>query len=131
MARTIRILHIAMTLGLLLLAGVFFALRRLKQGFDVWPPIGYVTAGFAIVQLAAVLGILMPRMPQRPADQSPDDYWTTVARGDAIIVWAMLEAAGVLSAVGYLLTGTAPPAATGVLAIAALALLNPARFEGS
>jgi hypothetical protein len=129
MARTIRLLHVAMTLGLVLVAGIFFSLRRLKQGFDVWPPIGLVTAGFAVVQLAAVLGILLPRMPRRPADQSPDDYWMTVARGDTIIVWAMLEAAGLLSAVGYLLTGALASAATGVLAIAALALLGPARFE--
>lgn len=130
MARAIRVLHVAMTLGLVLIAGVFLSLRRLKQGFDVWPPIGLVTAGFAVVQLAAVLVILVPRMPRRPADQSPDDYWTTVARGDAIIVWAMLEAAGLLSAVGYLLTGAVASTATGVVAIAALALLGPARFEG-
>ena len=130
MARAIRVLHVAMTLGLVLIAGVFLSLRRLKPGFDVWPPIGLVTAGFAVVQLAAVLGILIPRMPRRPADQSPDDYWMTVARGDAIIVWAMLEAAGLLSAVGYLLTGAVASTATGVVAIVALALMGPARFEG-
>lgn len=118
-------------MGLVVAAGVFIMLRQSTTArFSVGPTLGWILAGFALVQLAMVLGFLVPRMPLRLADQSPDQYWSTVARPDAIILWVMTDGAGLASWVGYLLTGTVVPAGVGVLAIAALILLRPDRFEG-
>jgi len=133
MTRAIRIIHIALVLGLVLIAGTFFVLR-LGTGLmlGVGPFLGVVLAAIALVNLTLALGFLAPRLPRRSADQSPDDYWMrNETRGAAIILWALVEGAGLLSWIGYLLTGAWVPAAVGVLAVAALALLGPARFEGS
>src|SRR5207249_4400815 len=133
MTRAIRIIHIALVLGLVLIAGMFFVLRqRTGLMLGVGPFLGVVLAAIALVNLTLALGFLAPRLPRRPADQSPDDYWMrNETRGAAIILWALVEGAGLLSWIGYLLTGAWVPAAVGVLAVAALALLGPARFEGS
>lgn len=126
-----RILHVALTMGLVVVAGVFIMLRQSTTArFSVGPTLGLILAGLALVQLAVVLGFLLPRLPLRTADQSPDQYWSTVARPDAIMLWVMTDGAGLASWVGYLLTGTVVPAGVGVLAIAALILLQPGRFEG-
>lgn len=133
MTRAIRIIHIALVLGLVLIAGTFFVLRQ-RTGLTLafGPFLGVLLAAIALVNLTLALGFLAPRLPRRPADQSPDDYWTrTETRGAAIILWVLVEGAGLLSWVGYLLTGVWAPAAVGVLAVASLVLLGPARFEGS
>ena len=133
MTRAIRIIHIALVLGLVLIAGMFFVLRqRTGLMLGVGPFLGVVLAAIALVNLTLALGFLAPRLPRRPADQSPDDYWTrNEIRGAAIILWAMVEASAALSWLGYLMTGAWVPAAVGLLAIAALTLLRPARLEGS
>jgi len=128
MTRAIRIIHIALVLGLVLIAGTFFVLRQrtgLMLAFG--PFLGVLLAAIALVNLILALGFLAPRLPRRPADQSPDDYWMrTETRGAAIILWVLVEGAGLLSWVGAW-----APAAVGVLAVASLALLGPTRFEGS
>jgi len=131
--RAIRITHIALVLGLVLIAGTFVVLRQ-RSGLILafGPFLGVLLAAIALVNLTLALGFLAPRLPRRPADQSPDDYWTrTETRGAAIILWALVEGAGLLSWIGYLLTGAWAPAAVGVLAVASLVLLGPARFEAS
>jgi len=132
-ARGARILHAALVIGLILVGATFFFLLRV-QGRPVGgggPVIGYLTAGLALVNLAVVLGLLRPRIPQRRMDQSPGDYWgTNEARGAAIIIWAMIEGAGLLSWVGYVLTGGIVPAAVAALSIVALIMLRPSQLEG-
>ena len=133
MTRAIRITHIALVLGLVLIAVTFVVLRQ-RTGLILafGPFLGVLLAAIALVNLILALGFLAPRLPRRPADQSPDDYWMrTETRGAAIILWVLVEGAGLLSWVGYLLTGAWAPAAVGVLAVASLALLGPTRFEGS
>ena len=133
MTRGVRIIHLALVIGLVLVAGVFYILRQQPGvSFGFGPSIGLIMAGIALVSLVIALGFLARRVPQRPADQTPDVYWTrNEIRGAAIILWAMVEGAALLSWLGYLLTGAWVPAAVGLLAIAALTLLRPARLEGS
>lgn len=133
MTRGVRIIHLALVIGLVLVAGVFYIVRqRPGVSFGFRQPAGLIMAGIALVNLVIALGFLAPRVPQRPVDQSADDYWTrNEIRGAAIILWAMVEAAAVLAWLGYLMTGAWVPAAVGLLAIAALTLLRPARLEGS
>ena len=133
MTRAIRIIHLSLVLGLVIVAGVFYILRqRTGLTFGFGPSLGMIMAGIGLVNLTIALGFLTPRFPERPADQAPDDYWApSETRGAAIILWALVEAAAILSWLGYLLTGSRVAAAVGLLAILALSLLRPARFEGS
>ena len=133
MTRGVRIIHVALVIGLVLVAAVFYILRQQPGvSFGFGPSIGLIMAGIALVSLVIALSFLAPRVPPRPADQTPDVYWTrNEIRGAAIILWAMVEGAALLSWLGYLLTGAWVPAAVGLLAIAALTLLRPARLEGS
>jgi len=131
-ARGVRILHAALAIGLSVVAGTFvFVLRSLGPSLPNTPLIGYATAGLGLANLAVAAGFFRPRIPQRRTDQSPDDYWvTTEARAAAIVIWAMIEGAGLISLVGYLLTGNVVPAAVAALAIVTLIVLRPSRLEG-
>ena len=133
MTRAIRIIHLALVAGVLLVAAIFYILRqRIGMTFGFAPSVGLIAAGLSLVSLTLALGFLAPRLPGRPADQAPEDYWArNEIRGAAVILWAMVEAAAILSWLGYLMTGSWAAAAVGLLAIAALALLRPGRFEGS
>ena len=131
-ARAVRILHAALAIGLSVVGGTFvFVLRGLGPSLTNTPVIGYATAGLGLANLAVVVGFFRPRIPQRRTDQAPDDYWATnEARAAAIVIWAMVEGAGLIALVGYFLTGSVVPAAVAVLAVVTLILLRPARLEG-
>ncbi len=108
-ARGARILHAALVIGSILVGVVFFF----------------------VVRLAFAIAFFRPRIPQRRMDQGPDEYWmTNEARGAAVIVWATVEAAGLIAWVGYFLTGRAVPAAVAALAVVTLITLRPSRLEG-
>ena len=131
-ARGARILHAALVIGSILVGIVFFfVVRRNGPAFRDDPLAGYLTAGLGLANLAVVIGFFRPRIPQRRMDQRPDEYWmTSEARGAAIVLWAMVEAAGLISWVGYYLTGRAVPAAVAALAVVTLITLRPSRLEG-
>jgi len=131
-ARGVRILHAVLVIGLIVVGGVFvFVLRGLGPSLINTPLIGYATAGLGLANLAVVVGFFRPRIPQRRTDQSPDDYWATYeARVAAIVIWAMIEGAGLISLVGYFLTGSVVPAAVAALAIVTLIVLRPSLLEG-
>jgi hypothetical protein len=95
------------------------------------PIIAYVTAGFALVSIATSLVLFRSKIPQRPMDQAPDDYWSmNEVRGLAIVMWAMIEGASLFAWVGYFLTGAVLPAAVGAIAILILIVVRPGRLEG-
>ncbi len=131
-ARGARILHVALVIGQILVGATFFYLLRTQGPLGGGAPlIGYVTAGLALVNLTVAVGLLRSRIPQRRMDQSPDDYWSTnESRGASIIIWAMIEGAGLLSWVGYVMSGGIVPAAVATLTIVALVMLRPSRLEG-
>jgi hypothetical protein len=132
-ARSARILHGALLLGFIIVGGVFvFVVRSGGPLFPNSPVLGYLTAGLGLVNLTVATAFLAPRIPQRRVDQAFDDYWSaSEVRAAAIIVWAIVEGAGLISWVGYFLTGDFVPAAVGLLAIGALILLRPGRFENA
>jgi len=131
-ARGARILHAALVIGSILVGIVFFfVVPRNGRAFRDDPLAGYLTAGLGLANLAVAIGFFRPRIPQRRMDQGPDEYWmTNEARGAAIVLWAMVEAAGLISWVGYYLTGRAVPAAVAALAVVTLITLRPSRLEG-
>ncbi len=131
-ARAARILHAALVIGSILVGiAFFFVVRRNGPAFRDDPLAAYLTAGLGLANLAFAIAFFRPRIPQRRMDQGPDEYWmTNEARGAAVIVWATVEAAGLIAWVGYFLTGRAVPAAVAALAVVTLITLRPSRLEG-
>lgn len=130
-ARGVRIIHAALAIGLLLLGGTFFLLLTVQgQPLGGVPGIGIVLAGVALAILMVSQLLLRGKVPARRSDQSPEDYWqTNESRGPALILWVGIESAGILSWMGYVLSGQLAPAAVALIAIAALIALRPARLE--
>jgi hypothetical protein len=84
-----------------------------------------------VALLGVAAALVRPRVPERVASQTPEVYWTAAeTRGPAILLWALVEAAALVSLVGYLLTRGVPPGAAAGLAIVTLILFRPTRLEG-
>ena len=130
--RAARILHLGLMAGLVIVAAVFvYRSRTIGPSFLGAPMVGYVTAGFALLNLVVATAFLLPRIPRRSAAEDPDAYWSrNEVRTAAIIVWALIEGPALIALVGYFLTGGAVPAAVAGLAIVALILARPARIAG-
>ena len=129
--RSIRLLHFALVAGLALVGGTFALLLRI-QGRPLEGPsiVSLVLAGAAVSLLIVAAAVVRPKVPERSSDQSPEAYWDSAeARGAAILLWAVVDGAGLVSCVGFLLTGGAAPAAAAVLSILALLLFRPSRLE--
>lgn len=129
--RSMRILHGALTAGLALAGAALVFLRRTQSLPTMVPPVtGIALAIAAISTLAVALAVVRPRFPTQRPDQTADAYWgDTTVRGTAIVMWAGVEGAGLLAAVGYLLTGASAALIALMLAILTLASLGPRRFE--
>lgn len=86
--RSIRILHGALAVGLVLVGGTFFLLLR-TQGRPLGgaPNIGVVLAGLAVGLLFVASIVLRRRVPERRFDQSQDAYWASAEiRGASIVL---------------------------------------------
>ena len=109
--RVVRILHTALLGGLILSGATLYLARRLSQP----PPVGearVLTLVLAVVSvgvLVIAVGMLRPRVPERRSEQNPEAYWTDASRAAAIVLWAAIEGAGLVGAVGYFLTAAAAP----------------------
>jgi hypothetical protein len=133
-ARIVRILYAALVVGLVLMGVVLAVARRFgqTQSFSGGVTIGMVLAGVGVVQLAVATVFLRSRMPERQADQSADAYWMTPeARVAAIVLWGVVQSAGLFASVGYFLTGAVAPVVVDAGAFIALALFRPSRLEGT
>lgn len=131
-ARAMRVLHLALTLGLTLAGVVFFIVRRVQQlpPLVQSPAVGIALAVAAVSVLVVAVTVVRPRVPPQAPEQTPDMYWgDATVRMTVIVLWAAVEGAGLLGAVGYLLTGATAPAIALVLGIVTLATLGPGRFE--
>jgi hypothetical protein len=124
------LLHRFLGIGLAAIAAGAVVLRYF--GFKSLPDdnaaqvVAYTLSGVAIVLAALAFLVFKPRVPDRAPGQSFDQYWATPeVAAKAMPVWFMLEGAGTLSAVGYLLTGEPVTAVTAGLANAAYWLSGP------
>ncbi|HSC28413.1 MAG TPA: hypothetical protein VLD67_14135, partial [Vicinamibacterales bacterium] len=79
--------------------------------------------------VVVTLLFLKPRVPERQAGQSLEDYWARTDVREAVIrVWFLLEGAGVLAAVAFVLSRLPLAALVMLLAIAVHWVHGPARF---
>ena len=130
--RAVRVVHAALVAGLSIVGATFLVLRRARHmDFGVGAGLGRVFAVMSLVVLAVALFFLRSRIPQRRSDQSPDEYWSArESRDAAVILWAIVEGAGMVGWVGYLLTGSVAPGLIAVVSILSLILIRPSRIEG-
>ena len=108
--RVVRILHAAMLGGLVATGGTLVLVRRLVP----LPAMGTAASSRPVLTTAAGLLLtvawlaLRSRVPARRSEQSADAYWGVPStRVGAIVLWAAVEGAGVIAAVGFFLTGAA------------------------
>ena len=131
-ARAVRLLHFSLTAGITVAGAVFIVLVRFQhRSLGISHDIGLILAGIGVGLVAVASTLARRRTPERASDQSPDTFWANPdATGGAIVLWALIEGAGLVGWVGYLLTGVTAAAVAAVIAIGALVVFRPSRLEG-
>ena len=112
---------------------MLYLVRRVSPTLPVQedPVLSVALTVVPVVLLVIALGALRPKVPDRLPEQDSEAYWSDAgSRGPAIVLWATIEGAGLVGAVGHFLTGRTPPAVAFALALAALVVLGPGRLEG-
>jgi hypothetical protein len=114
-----RLLGIALvSLAAAILVLEYLGIAPILRRDSVTPVIAYALSGAGVVLAAVALLILKPRVPDRAPGQSVEQYWTRPEIGARVLpVWLLLESAGMLPAVGYLMTGELVTAFVAGLAI--------------
>jgi hypothetical protein len=122
---TVPLLHPLLGIGLVAVAAVCLILRYLgvvpMMGHDSATLLmAYALTAIDVVLVVVALFVFKPRVPDRPSDQSVEQYWSAPDVGAKVLpVWVLLEGAGTLAAVGYCLTGEPVSAiATGLTIVA-------------
>ena len=133
---TARVMHRVLIVGLLLIAVVFLVITiglhdaPLMAAGDATSRIGYLFAASGLVPIVLAMFIFKPRVPTRSAGQDDAAFWR-VALGPAISVWVMIEGAGIISAVGALLSGSLASALVVAIALGCLVMFSPSHFENT
>ena len=124
------LLHRFLGIGLMAFAAVAVVLRYF--GIYSLPHdntarvIAYTLSALGTLLVALALLVFKPRVPHRAPGQSFEQYWATPEVGaKALPVWFVLEGAGMLATVGYLLTAEPVTAVTAGLANLAYWLSGP------
>jgi len=128
-AKTARLIHAALVTGVLLFAIV---------GHFVLKPVSADSVGLAPAMVPLLLGLslgagalslpLQRRVPKRSTDESADLFWRT-AGTPAMLVWAALDAAGLLAVFVYARTRSIAAVAVAAVALLIFIVLNPGYFE--
>jgi hypothetical protein len=109
---------------------VMVMLQRLRGGpllADPVPVAVYLTTGLALMLVVLVV-LLRPRFLARETRGAVEQ--PASGRSGPILLWALLDAAGTLGAVGYLLTGAVAPLVSAAIALVALLWHSPHRLAG-
>ena len=91
--------------------------------------IANMLAAIPIALLAVALLVLKPRVPARQPGQTAEAFWSKLeVVSKVMLVWFLMEGAGVISAVGFLLIGGNVAAIVMGVTIAAFWMCGPATF---
>ncbi len=130
-----QMLHRFLGIGVSSMAAIFVGLSfagivpLLEGAEDLTAVLAYAFISVAVLLVLVALAFLKPRVPQRTAGQSVQQYWATVAIASrALLVWFVLEAGALLAAIAFLLTGHPATAVAMAGAIAAFWLTGPDTF---
>ena len=133
--RGVRVLHLVLLGGGVLIALIFVIMVKLRgpilepdSGSQV---IAFSFAGIGLTAVAFAVLLLRPRIPERAASEALRDYWGAgTARQRSLMLWIICENAGIIAALGYLLTGHFAALAAMGIGLMALAWFGPARIAG-
>lgn len=128
-AKTVRLVHFAMTSGVVLFALVAHFLMRpsMTGAMDISPDILRLLPGVAL-GAALVSLLLRSRVPRRSASESPDSFWRK-ALAPAMVMWAIAQGAGLLSVFVYGVGGAQAAIGIAAIAVVIMIILNPGRLE--
>jgi len=129
-------LHRALVGGLLTICVVFLVIALglhdapLMAAGETTLMVGYVLAACSVMPIILGLLILKPRVPTRSSGQDDAAFWQ-LALGPVVSVWAVIEGAGIIGAVGALLTGSLAPAVAVAIALGSLVAFGPSHFDNA
>lgn len=127
--QSVRLIHGAMAAGVIMFAIVaHIGLRPNASGPGNLANLMPAFLGLALA--ACALSIFLSTRVPRPGDEeTAGSFWKRAAQ-PALIAWAILEGAGLLSVVFYSRTGSRAAIAVAGVSLFILVLLNPRYFEG-
>jgi hypothetical protein len=116
-----------------LVAAAFIVVTYLRKApvlaDDTAPLVRFGPAFVSVAMMAVALLGIKRRVPDRMATQAIDAYWSDQQVGTRVaLVWFLLEGAGTLAGVGYLLTGESVSALAMIVAISFYWWCRPALF---
>jgi hypothetical protein len=127
------LLHRFLGIGLMVTAAALVMARHAGALGD--PPendlrvVGYALAGVSVILATVALMVVKPRVPERRVGQPVAQYWSQPdVSSRAMLVWFVLEGAGIVASIGYFLAGVPVAAGMMVLAIAAFWFTGPNVF---
>lgn len=134
--RGVKLLHLILLGGGVIIALVFVVMVKVRgpilvpdSGTQV---IAVSFAGIGLTAVAFAVLLLRPRIPGRASTEPLTAYWSIGAvRQRSLVLWIICENAGIVAALGYLLTGNLAALAVMGIALMALAWLGPARIAAS
>jgi hypothetical protein len=125
------LLHKFLGIGLVIVGGAMIIVRHSiadAPGGSALP--AYAVAGVSAVMLGAALMLLRPLVPRRRAGQTVAAYWADVAvTRKALLVWFILEGAGVMASISYFLGGGPYALLLIAASVAAYWMNGPGVFE--
>ena len=111
-------------LGIMLVLGPLLGERNESSNL-----MGYGISAIALLVGIVALMLVKPQVPERRPGQSVDAYWSDQSvASKALLVWFLIEGAGVLATIGFALTGHALTAITMCLAIVVFWMNGPNAF---
>jgi hypothetical protein len=118
-----------MITGVLLFAVVaHFVLRQSMATSEELPPV-MINALLGVALAACALSLLLrSRVPRRSGDEPVDRFWAR-ATTPALLAWAPLEIAGLLTVFLYARTGAQSAVVVAAVAMLLFAVTNPGYFE--
>jgi hypothetical protein len=131
-----RVLHRVLFGGLLLLSVIFLLITFGLHDAPLMAPgesatmIGFVFAASGLILVIAAITFFRQRVPTRASGQDDATFWRA-ALGPAVSVWVMIVGAGMISAVGALLTGSLASALVVAFALDRLLRFPPSHFEST
>ena len=128
-AKTVRLLHAAFCIGVLLFALVvrFLILPRGGPAGALPPTVVNVLLTASLVICAGAF-VVRQRVPRRSSSDSADRFWQS-AMTPAMMTWAVADGAALLAIVTYMLTGASTALGVGALDWLAMIALNPWYLE--
>ena len=128
-AKTVRLVHAAMAVGVLLFAVIahFVLVPGLESSRDLAPVMLRALLGVALAACGLSL-VLRRRVPRRSSDESVDLFWTKAAQ-PALLSWAPLEGASLFAIVLYSQTGAYVTLAVTAGVLFLFVALSPAFLE--